>query len=902
MVADISLNGKGSYKERFSTISFQTIEGISIHKFNDKEIWKAAFNKRQQELQGQPWLTLVGVNKLIETINKGFTVKCGVSLKSNKAVDIEHFSIVYIDYDGFNKKENKPKEGALKSIDEALKFKTIKRYCSFYQLSFSNKPNCLSAHFFFILSRNVTEDEQQLIVKALNLYLTDENGNKEGFDDAITGNPNQICFSGKQPCVFVNEDVVLDVDYWINTATELGITLTGSVAKRTQEKKGDTGEEKKNGLGAKQTPASSEEIEEDDSITEKVLKAIYQDIVINHLNGDYKALYALFPHSWKESTRSLTDGEIEQLDSDNPFCEADGRDDSFTITLCDNGLPAQFYDRSCNFKSVNQGGYERNGGHIIEYFYALFKTPSGTPKYCKPVDGKWVLDSNSLKGRIFFDVVKDIYSHFSLKIDLRKFRSSKKKKNESESDDFDEKIKEIVEACEIEFKGKFFMLADRFYYAYVPKLQHWKLLEGIDYPYDQVFSEYISDTFGGNLHKNKKVKQAVIDNFKVGHSRSGKPQEDYNYVPLKNGLLNIFSKELIENKGQIYNEAIYPWGYKDEKISNNDPDIVYLDNYLTEWINSDVKSRLLLNWLILCVQRQAWRTTKMLGVIGASGKGKTSYGLLIHNLINGRKGIDYSLEEDFALYSEKPNSDRITSDYSHATASLEGKTHIFLEELKGEVGNNSLKVLKELSGNIENRSLNVNQKNQKERTVPFYGAITFDSENIPKIDPKQKGYFRRMVFIEIDDTCPGESLVTKCLPQIYTNLEKICMWCLQQDTNEIVKQFLELANHVEMQQAVWNIRMENDTMLQFVSDHFEFTENDEDFVSIDTIYNFYNNICLKYGYGKPFTNNTTFGKFFRPLLSESRFHWSGKKTVQRVNGDPKNVYTRLKFKDSGKLT
>lgn len=882
MVAQLTTNSNTTLQPREDLIKFQYNPTFSSYSFKDKDLMKLEFKKNRAS-----WVLESGLNSLINRLDEGFTVQAGINQVSTVNDDIESIDWFYIDYDAWDKAANAPIPDVA-TIDELLQLSFISEFCSFYQTSFSYREEAPNLHFIFLLSRLVTKTEQQIIIKCFSEHLKEEFG-KSGFDPSIENNPGQVMFAGKEKCHILNDStVVVDVEMWLELGDELGYRAEVE-AKEARAKANKNGSKKFSPNNSKPPESNKQEPEEAiESFTQKLFSRIQKEIIEGVLENDVTGLFCLFEHNWFSSNRNLNGG-LAQWDGSNPFSPTNSNGDSLTITLKYEDLPPQFYDRSNNFKGRCQHGINRTGGSIIDYWFTLGNDLKGNRFWTDEDEQNKSIEEKEKACKLrFTDVCDSLFNHFGLKYRTNKGLGNSKKK------EFEQKINEVVEDCREYFKGKVFFYGKDNYFLYVESNGCWSTEEGGTYIYGLVFSAYIAAKYGHFVAENGKVREAVISAFRNSNTITNNkiPKEDYNYLAFQNGLLNKNTKEFKINDGSAYNRNVLPYEFDFEKVPTDDnPIIQKFFEHWKEWLNSDIKGQLLIDWLILCVQFRAWESEKMLGLIGASGKGKTTYCTLINALINGASFESDKWTANGSGYASKPSSSRLTGSYAHATAVLEGKMHVHLEELKGGYGENAPNILKELSGNSANRTLTINPKGQKERQIPFYAGITFDCEKMIKI-PNEQGYFRRIVFITIDETAKAPD---STFNYFYENIETILHWCVMQDGKEVLRRFLENTKHMDIQEDVKDIRLENDSLAQFITDNYELTDSAEDKMPLESIYLLYSNTRKIKGYGAEYESQKRFGITFKTKLKDASlgFNWLG--DTSQVGKTKKTVYTHLKL-------
>lgn len=863
MITNIRTNDKIVVNSRLSEVEFQYNPNVNSLKVNGD---KKAVIKALERFRAT-WNLETGLEKLIARIDSGFAVQTGINKKSAKNKDIEYFDYCFIDYDGWNKKTNTPIDG-IATIQELLSLPVIIDYASFYQKSISCQDVALSIHLFFLFNRRVTPDEQPLLLKLLSMKAksdlhksrngkshlggTDAFEEMNGLDPSVEENKGQVCFAGTYKCVEINHENVIDVDAWLVEAKDLGLVYKTEVKNPIVKIKRDVS----------------------DSKVESPLEYIQRVIVEGVLEGDYSKLYCLHDHKFQVSSRALEEGAIQQLDGSNPFSPTDSSGTSFSITMCDNGLPPIFLDRSRNFKRINKNGTESPNGTIIDYFYGIGRK-----------DGKY------LKGGIevyFKIIVKEICDYF--KVPEYEFKNV-----DSESGNERKKlnglIDAIVEDCVKNFEGKIFYISERAWFGWVDAEHVWEIIQGPDFTYAKVFSNYLSEKYTKKISDNVKVRAAVINAFKSGEFVSKIPNEINKYIPMMDTVFNVETKTSEPNVGQGFNRKIYDWKYTPESI-----DYDFIERFKSYWIKwscSETLGEIMYIWLALNVQRQAWRTERILGVIGTSGKGKTAYGLLINKLING-------LDEngDIALgYAGKPDTNRLLSNGNHSSAVVEGMCHVLLEELTGVGEKSSLAILKNFSGNITNRNIMINPKGMDERVIPFYAGITFDCENFPKMPAREPGYFRRIMFVEVTEESPGLDPIF--YKEIENNLEMIFNWAIQQPTDELVARFKELCKSPHVLNSVKNVRLNNEPMADFIIEKLEFTESEQDRLSDTQVFMLFNNIARgDMGYGSPYRTKNSFTLSFKKILFDKGLFgdYQGDHKDMRIDNSKVRGYTHLKIR------
>jgi hypothetical protein len=233
MITLNSKNGKVAAL-RFNSFTFQYNPSFKSPQFKTKDDLKITFKQHRDT-----WNLEKGVDNLFKRVNEGYTVQFGVNTTSTQVNDIEYFDGFFIDYDGWDKKNDCPIEG-IATIEEILALPFVKEHCLFYQLSFSNRPEALSVHLFFKFDKRTRDfKEHHLSTKLATKILTEQLGNRAGFDEAVSNNVGQVCFAGRGEAVVLNlEATPIDIEEFVEEAEELGIKPTAAIANRQAKRDG----------------------------------------------------------------------------------------------------------------------------------------------------------------------------------------------------------------------------------------------------------------------------------------------------------------------------------------------------------------------------------------------------------------------------------------------------------------------------------------------------------------------------------------------------------------------------------------------------------------------------------------------------------------------------------------
>ncbi len=762
------------------------------------------------------WVEQSGYDKLLRSLSEGYIHQ--LELLDGKK------DVIVLDFDFFDKSANSPILNAL-PIDEILSLPTAKM-AIFYQKSLSYREDAQNFHLYYLMDRSISANESCLITKQLVLNIRKEiagylkvsdNNETFGLDDCVSNNSKQLIFSSLYPPESISE-VVVPSDIVIADARISGIKITKSVDV-------DSGVQKQKKVSQL---APLVEPKTPTTVTDAILDYFYEQIFLVKCKEDIKVLYNLHSNNGWNSRQAEGD-EIERLEcSVNPFSASNNSGSSFMVIYESGKLP-RFWDKSGSFENSLSTGYSTNHGTYLDYFYHCMKKLGKYKGNEKGVDGSFI------KG-FFRTLLGDICEYFS--IDHFNFDSLNKQ--------FSDVCNELMD----HFLNKIFYLGKNTYYFFEDK--KWRIVGDPNVCFSFTIGRYLKENYQNvPVYDGKKriaydddeyldIMRKISRTMEYQINPSEMPLENFEYIPYTNGLYDIKNKKLIENEGQAHNRSIVPWKYQSKMI--NPEIIIMLGNYLNELFVCTVAGELLYAWLMLNCQRKAFDTTFLVGIFGASGKGKTTFLMLLKRLMNGDRQSGYAIE---------PDKNAIMNGNAHVNATLEGKTSVVIQELNKDDNDSGLmNFFKEYAGNASSDSMSINEKYQPMRTVKHRMAFTFDCEMMPRLNAVVRGHFRRTILINMPDDSPGDNpaFQKKYMDVINANLEGIFNYAQTLETEMLIDRITKLKHHPDIVKHVRAVRVENDSIFDFVTDFFEVSINSEDIISSRAVYEI-------------FTSNNGMGKY-----------------------------------------
>jgi phage/plasmid-associated DNA primase len=245
---------------------------------------------------------------------------------------------------------------------------------------------------------------------------------------------------------------------------------------------------------------------------------------------------------------------------------------------------------------------------------------------------------------------------------------------------------------------------------------------------------------------------------------------------------------------------------------------VKLLNEWLDWIYKDTPTKqAVLDWLALNVAGIAGETNKILCFWGQPGSGKSVILNLINNLLDGLAApIDskkLGLSENHFIFQ---NTD--------------GKYAITIDEFRtNQIGWDNLK---QLAGSYK-PIIDVKKKGLTNYKSIYRGSVTTASQDTFSLPPYHDGGIRRRI-VTIQHT---EEMINPMYADIDYRLAQpeilndIFNWLITLDMGAALERFKEYAKSTEVRQTIMKVIIDSDTVLQFMKEKIEFTNNPDDKVS-----------------------------------------------------------------------
>lgn len=612
-----------------------------------------------------------------------------------------------------------------------------------------------------------------------------------------------------------------------------------------------------------QTPQAEKPKRE--NFTTKILKYLNDTVFEGACQGDVRKLFTLWDHNLKAINK---DNKIQAekwqgrlAGSNNP----DGTGLVVTVNNDNNGLPPTYIDRS-------QGGRVHN---IVEYWH----------------HAKRVLDTATFPeklGNCFCKVVDDICDHFGVpRFDY------------STNMTFMQKIKYFCDEDHIMMVRCWDLDRELKYLYFDQQVKIWKFINLTNMvqlylaptfknKYDNWYEELAEYAANSGMKKIPTL-QSVLKGHLVNNNPGfchKHPQSNPRLVLLNNGVYNLDTHELEPNVGQVFNFHEPPnINYK--HVDDDHPVIVRLKSYFEDWLGDKAQGNLLLSYLVLCVRRDAYRMRKMLLMMGTSTKGKSTYGSLIQNIMNGTN----SAPETYT--AAKFQVGDICTSNDHASAAIEGKYLLYLDEINNiDPARHNIENLKVFISEEHDRNLNINPKYERQRVITSYAAIVGTSEDVLKVNTSD-GLDNRIVYACVDEDT--NMSLKKDIEYLKANTEIIHNWCLQQDSEDYIEMFETASQNEKVKANLLDKKRFSEPLCEFFELNLTLTNNPNDAVDSDLIWFLFQEYRKTYHCDYNYKSSQTFCQRFSKVIKESKYGINWKGTRKKASGrTTKPKYTHMK--------
>ncbi|QLF85100.1 virulence-associated protein E [Nostoc phage YongM] len=774
------------------------------------------------------WKRRKGLEIFIESIQSGYIHQAEITINGEKQY---HFGV--IDFDFWNKAIAAPIEHTI-TIEQIKQLPSIKKYCYAIQKSISYRENAQNCHGYLIFDNPILskEDFQKCLKAVVELVKRDiatvlgleyHEKLELGVDGCTANNPSQVTFASLEPVTVMGAIATVETLLKISNFFEIKVSKSAAKSPESLPK-------------TEQLPTVDQSTNQGLTVTDKVLKHLHDNLFVPVFNSDAGLLYSLHDENQRWTPRTdLEAGEVCRLEGFNPFSGTNNSGSSFMLIHIDGELP-RFWDKSGSFERVLKDGYSSNHGTFLDYYFHIKRDEFPNIE----------LEDGQFPKGFFRTLVDHIINYFG--IDSFDWENGKTE------------FSVVIGNCLTHLKKYVKHLGNDTWFMFDRNV--WSIVYDFSHIYCKLGKPWIIENYGDEvfIRKGKQILTVTKDDAKYKpelmrllkddrtYQYEELPKENFRYVPALNGLWDLRDRKLVENNGQAYNFFKFPYNVSPESQKRGEDASKQLLQYFTELFESSIYATVVYNYFLLHCRREAFDAEILPCIIGASGKGKTTVLMLLKKLINGIDENTWHEQKrtpNSIGFCGQPNRDDLVSGYTHGTENLEGKSCIVIPEITNNVshvGKDTMSFFKAFAGNKSDNTLKINPKGKKARERQHKLGFFLDNEKMPDINSSIAGNFRRLFFIEMKETSPGsDPFHQKWMNIIEPQLEDIFNYALTLDSRKLIGEIKELHKNKIVTDLVALVRETNDSVLEFVRDFIEVTNDEKDIVSLDAIYKVFEN-------------------------------------------------------------
>lgn len=295
---------------------------------------------------------------------------------------------------------------------------------------------------------------------------------------------------------------------------------------------------------------------------------------------------------------------------------------------------------------------------------------------------------------------------------------------------------------------------------------------------------------------------------------------NWNEIVLRNGVLNITTKELKPHTPTQYNTI-----YVDCNYIPDAPFSKTIDDFFNQLAGAEIEKKKLLYEIIgYCLLRKNI-FTKFFVCVGEGSTGKSTYLNLISKLL-GRVNASFLNLENM--------------EDKYMPAELFGK----LVNLGDDIGYKPIRETANLKKIVSGEMFSVEQKYKSPLNFSNFATLIFTSNQLPMVDDRTTGFYRRFVIIDIN------RVITKPDPMFLDKLTTFDMEYLLSKAIDAINDAIK-ENHLTIPQSsltsLQNFKVEQSSALSFLRE-FGYSSAEMNLKPCAEIYASYEQFCKEYGY------------------------------------------------------
>lgn len=295
---------------------------------------------------------------------------------------------------------------------------------------------------------------------------------------------------------------------------------------------------------------------------------------------------------------------------------------------------------------------------------------------------------------------------------------------------------------------------------------------------------------------------------------------NWNEIVLKNGILNITTKELKPHTPTQYNTI-----YVDCNYVNDAPFSKAIDDFFNTLAPAELEKKMLLYEMIgYCLLRKNI-FTKFFVCVGEGSTGKSTYLNMISRLL-GRDNASFLNLENM--------------EDKYMPAELFGK----LVNLGDDIGYKPIKETANLKKIVSGEMFAVEQKYKTPLSFSNFATLIFTSNRLPMVDDRTTGFYRRFVIVDINRviTNPDPLFLDKLTSYDY---EYLLYKAVEYISEAIKRGCLSIPRTSQL--ALENFRVEQSSVLAFLHE-LQIAREQVHLRPCTEMYAAYEHFCTEFGY------------------------------------------------------
>jgi len=353
----------------------------------------------------------------------------------------------------------------------------------------------------------------------------------------------------------------------------------------------------------------------------------------------------------------------------------------------------------------------------------------------------------------------------------------------------------------------------------------------------------------------------IIKSIRFFYSDIFNPEDIINF---KNGFLKVSTGELIPHSMNIVSTIQLPYEY--DKYA----ECPLFMRVLQESLSNDAEKIMILQEFIGYCLTKSTKYELALFIVGEASTGKSTV-LETVRYILGEKNCS-SIRMD--MLADSRFTGRLLDKYANIDTEIPQDIENYEDALK-----------KIISG----ESITINTK-----FIPVYEAkpsckLIFAANDLPRISDTSKAVFRRILLLDFNNVVDETRIDVDLKFKLRSECAGILNWAFQglQRLNKNGK----FTSSKDMVKRIDELRLLNNSIYYFVSEKYDVTENDENYVIINDMYEDYKNFCHEVG-AKGIFKKIVFGKEMKKIYVNKIK--DGRRTI---GGKQIRIYSGIRKKD-----